>query len=42
MELVNLELVAEEVIRTLVSSLGLILAVPLTTLLAIQLLKKEK
>lgn len=40
--LVNLEIVAEEIIRTLVSSLGLILAVPLTTLLATQFLSKEK
>ncbi len=40
--LINRELIAEEIIRTLVSSLGLILAVPLTTVFAAQLLKKEK
>jgi uncharacterized membrane protein len=32
--LLNLEYVAEEVVRTMVGSLGLIAAVPLTTLLA--------
>jgi hypothetical protein len=32
--LLNLEYVAEEVVRTLVGSLGLIAAVPLTTLLS--------
>lgn len=33
-QVVNFEIVAEEVVRTLVSSIGLILAVPVTTLLA--------
>jgi len=33
-EVVNYEIVAEEIIRTLVSSIGLILAVPITTFLA--------
>ena len=32
--LLNLEFVAEEVVRTLVGSLGLVSAVPLTTILA--------
>lgn len=33
-EIINYEIVSEEIIRTLVSSIGLILAVPITTLLA--------
>ena len=33
-ELVNYEMIAEEIIRTLVGSIGLVLAVPLTTFLA--------
>jgi len=33
-ELINCEMIAEEVIRTLVGSIGLVLAVPLTTFLA--------
>lgn len=33
-ELVNYEIIADEVVRTLVGSIGLILAVPITTLLA--------
>lgn len=39
--LLNLEYVAEEVVRTLVGSLGLIAAVPLTTLLACLVAKKS-
>lgn len=34
LEIINLEVVAEEVIRTLVGSIGLILAVPITTAIA--------
>lgn len=34
LELVNYEMIAEEIIRTLVGSIGLVLAVPLTTFLA--------
>jgi len=34
-EVVNSEIIAEEIVRTLVGSIGLILAVPITTLLAI-------
>lgn len=33
-EAINIELVAEEIVRTLVGSMGLILAVPITTLIA--------
>lgn len=33
-EVVNMELVATEIVRTLVSSIGIVLAVPLTTLIA--------
>lgn len=33
-ELVNYEIIAEEIVKTLVSSIGLIIAVPITTLLA--------
>jgi uncharacterized membrane protein len=39
--LVNLEFVAEEIVRTLVGSLGLILAVPLTTFLAVALVTNQ-
>ena len=34
LEVVNYEIIADEIIRTLVGSIGLILAVPLTTLIA--------
>ena len=37
----NSELIATEVVRTLVSSIGLILTVPITNLLAVYFLKKE-
>ncbi len=40
-ELVNYEIIAEEIIRTLVGSIGLILAVPITTFLAVKSLKKN-
>ncbi|MFC1722402.1 YibE/F family protein [Patescibacteria group bacterium] len=33
-ELINSEIISEEIVRTLVSSIGLILAIPITTLLA--------
>jgi len=33
-QIINVELIADEVIRTLLGSIGLILAVPLTTFLA--------
>lgn len=38
-EVINYEIIAEEIIRTLVCSIGLILAVPLTTILAVRFLK---
>jgi len=34
-EVVNSEIIAEEVVRTLVGSIGLILSVPITTMLAV-------
>jgi uncharacterized membrane protein len=37
-EVANYEIVAEEIVRTLVASIGLVLAVPLTTLIAVQML----
>jgi uncharacterized membrane protein len=40
-EIINYEIIADEVVRTLVGSVGLILAVPITTLIA-SLLAKEK
>jgi len=39
--LINLEYVAEEVVRTMVGSLGLITAVPLTTILSSLIVKKQ-
>lgn len=39
-EIVNYEIIAEEIIRTLACSIGLILAIPLTTFLAVRFLKK--
>jgi uncharacterized membrane protein len=33
-EIINYEIIAEEIVRTLVGSIGLILAVPITTLIA--------
>jgi uncharacterized membrane protein len=41
-EVINYEILAEEIMRTLVASIGLILAVPLTTLLAAYLIGKKK
>lgn len=40
-EIINLEMVAEEIVRTLVASIGLILAVPITTLVAILIISKN-
>ena len=34
----NFEIISEEIVRTLVSSIGLVLAVPITTLLAVNVL----
>ena len=39
-EIINYEIVAEEIVRMLTGSIGLILAVPLTTLLAVHFFKK--
>jgi uncharacterized membrane protein len=39
-EIVNYEIIAEEIVRTLVGSIGLILAVPITTFLAVSFSKK--
>jgi uncharacterized membrane protein len=39
-EIINYEMVAEEIIRTLTGSIGLVLAVPLTTLVAVWWLRK--
>lgn len=41
-QFINYEIVAEEVIRTLAASIGLILAVPLTTLIAVRYVNAEK
>lgn len=40
-EALNYEIVAEEVVKTLVSSIGLVISIPLTTLLAAYFLKNE-
>jgi len=42
LEVVNYEIIADEVVRTLVGSIGLILAVPLTTLIASLAVSAEK
>src|SRR3989338_4683607 len=42
MEVISYEFLTEEIIRTLIGSIGLILAVPVTTLLACFLLKHDK
>lgn len=39
---VNQEMIATEIVRTLVSSIGIIMAVPITTLLAAHFIKKSK
>lgn len=41
-QLLNFEIIAEEVVRTLVASIGLIIAVPITTIIAILLLNYKK
>lgn len=41
-EIINYEFMAEEIIRTLVGSIGLILAVPITTFIAVNWIRKEK
>ena len=41
-EVINYEIIAEEIIRTLVGSIGLITAVPITTFLAVSFLSKRK
>lgn len=41
-EVLNYEVIANEIIRTLTGSIGLILAVPITTFLAVLLVRKEK
>jgi len=40
-EIINYELIAEEIIRTLVGSIGLILAVPITTIIAANCYRKK-
>jgi uncharacterized membrane protein len=41
-EVVNYEIIAEEIIRTLVGSIGLMTAVPLTTFLAVRYLSRKR
>jgi len=41
-EIINYEIIADEVVRTLVGSIGLILAVPVTTFLAVYLIASKK
>jgi uncharacterized membrane protein len=41
-QLINYEIVADEIIRTLVGSIGLILAVPITTIIAVSTIKNKK
>lgn len=40
-EVINYELIAEEIIRTLIGSIGLILAIPITTLIAVYFALKK-
>jgi len=40
-EIVNYEIISDEIVRTLVGSIGLILAVPVTTMLAVYMIKKK-
>lgn len=42
LELINREVIATEIVRSIVGSAGLILAVPLTTLIAVALMKKNQ
>jgi len=41
-EVVNYEIIADEIVRTLVGSIGLILAVPITTIIAVLSITKRK
>jgi uncharacterized membrane protein len=41
-ELINREVIATEIIRSIVGSIGLIMAVPLTTFIAVMLMKKKE
>ena len=41
-EVVNYEIIAEEIIRTLIGSIGLITAVPITTFLAVSFISKRR
>jgi len=41
-EIINIEIISEEIIRTLIGSIGLILAVPITTFLATNIYTKKK
>lgn len=41
-EIMNNEIIAEEILRTIVGSIGLVLAVPITTGLAVYFMKKRK
>lgn len=41
-EIINLEIISEEIIRTLIGSIGLILAVPVTTFIATNIYSKHK
>ena len=39
-QVINYEIIAEEVVRTLTGSIGLVLAVPITTVLAVKMIKR--
>lgn len=41
LEIINYEIIAEEIVRTLVGSIGLVFAVPVTTLIAVCLIKRK-
>jgi len=41
-EAINFEIIAEEIVKTLVASIGLVLSIPLTTILAAYFLTKEE
>ena len=40
-EIVNYEIIADEIVRTLVGSIGLVLAVPITTVIAALVFSKK-
>ena len=42
LEIINYEIIADEVVRTLIGSIGLISAVPITTFIAVLVLEKRK